>query len=311
MEHDHSDHGGDHHDRGLQFDLATIAAGRASAPSDPAPGLDDLARRRIGRRRALTLLGAGAGAAVLAACGASASDAGSTASTTSSGGTSSGGTSSGSTSSSGSAEAEVPEETAGPYPGDGSNGPDVLATSGVVRSDIRSSFGSMSGTAEGVPLTIRMRVTDLSEGGSALAGAAIYLWHCDREGRYSLYGDGVTDQNYLRGVQAADADGWLTFQSIYPAAYSGRWPHIHFEVYPSLADATNVANQIRTSQMALPEAPSRLVYATTGYDQSTANLDRTTLASDMVFSDGVDLQMADVTGDVSSGFTATLAIAVA
>ena len=39
------------------------------------------------------------------------------------------------------ADGEIPEETAGPYPGDGSNGPDVLAESGVVRSDITSSFG--------------------------------------------------------------------------------------------------------------------------------------------------------------------------
>lgn len=38
--------------------------------------------------------------------------------------------------------AEIPDETAGPYPGDGSNGPNVLAESGIVRSDITSSFGS-------------------------------------------------------------------------------------------------------------------------------------------------------------------------
>ena len=40
------------------------------------------------------------------------------------------------------AEGEIPEETAGPYPGDGSNGANVLTESGVVRSDITSSFGS-------------------------------------------------------------------------------------------------------------------------------------------------------------------------
>ena len=44
----------------------------------------------------------------------------------------------------------------------------------------------------------------------------------------------------------------MTFTSIYPAAYSGRWPHIHFEVYPSLADATT-ARAAATSQLALPE----------------------------------------------------------
>ena len=45
----------------------------------------------------------------------------------------------------------IPEETAGPYPGDGSNGPDVLTQDGVVRADIRSSFGGATGTASGVP----------------------------------------------------------------------------------------------------------------------------------------------------------------
>jgi hypothetical protein len=49
-----------------------------------------------------------------------------------------------------------PDETAGPYPGDGSNGPDVLEQSGIVRRDIRSSFEEYSGTAEGVPMTLEL-----------------------------------------------------------------------------------------------------------------------------------------------------------
>lgn len=35
--------------------------------------------------------------------------------------------------------------------------------------------------------------------GTALAGAAVYLWHCDRDGRYSLYSSGAENENYLRG----------------------------------------------------------------------------------------------------------------
>ena len=53
-----------------------------------------------------------------------------------------------------------PEETAGPFPGDGSNGVNILTESGVVRSDIRASFGSSTTVAEGVPLTIELTVTD-------------------------------------------------------------------------------------------------------------------------------------------------------
>ena len=186
----------------------------------------------------------------------------------------------------------------------------MLTESGIVRSDITSSFGTGSGTADGVPLTITMTVLDTANGATPLKGAAVYLWHCDREGRYSMYADGVTEENYLRGVQETAADGTVTFTSIYPAAYDGRWPHVHFEVYPSLDDATKASGKLRTSQLALPEEQSRLVYATDGYEASIGNLDRTSLQTDMVFSDGYSLQLATVTGDVTSGMTATLNVPV-
>jgi protocatechuate 3,4-dioxygenase beta subunit len=111
-------------------------------------------------------------------------------------------------------------------------------------------------------------------------------------------------------VQAAAADGTVTFTSIYPAAYSGRWPHIHFEVYPSLADATRASGKLRTSQVALPERPSRLVYATDGYDTSLGNLAQTSLATDNVFSDGWSLQLGTVTGDVDGGMAVALTVPV-
>src|SRR5438876_4078308 len=140
--------------------------------------------------------------------------------------------------------AVIPQETGGPFPGDGSNGPNVLAQSGIVRQDIRSSFGSSSTVAAGVPLTIDLTIQDAAKSCAPLSGAAVYLWHCDRNGAYSLYSNGVTGENYLRGVQAADSKGLVTFKSIFPACYSGRWPHIHFEVYPNLDAATDEANKI-------------------------------------------------------------------
>ena len=94
---------------------------------------------------------------------------------------------------------KIPEETAGPFPADGSNGPDVLSEAGVVRADIRPSFAGLSGMAPGVPLTVNLRLVDLQNGCAPAAGLAVYVWHCDREGRYSLYNRGVTEQNYLRG----------------------------------------------------------------------------------------------------------------
>ena len=199
----------------------------------------------------------------------------------------------------------IPQETAGPYPGDGSNGANVLTMAGVVRSDIRSSFGNSTTIAKGVPLTIRMNI---SRNGAPATGLAVYLWHCDIDGRYSMYSAGVTNENYLRGVQPIDSSGNVTFQSIFPAAYSGRWPHIHFEVYPSVATATTAANKVATSQLALPEDMCKLVYATSGYERSVSNLAQSSLSTDNVFSDGWTQELATATGTVAGGIVASLAL---
>lgn len=205
---------------------------------------------------------------------------------------------------------EVPDETGGPYPADGSNGVNVLDDSGIVRSDIRSSFGSSTTTAEGVPLTIQLTVRDASTG-DAMAGAAVYLWHCDRDGNYSLYSRGVEDENYLRGVQQLDANGTATFTSIYPACYSGRWPHIHFEVYADVDTAVANGPIVKTSQIALPKEANDAVYATSGYEQSVRNQSQVSLAGDNVFGDDGGIhQIASMSGSISAGYTAALTIGV-
>jgi protocatechuate 3,4-dioxygenase beta subunit len=215
-----------------------------------------------------------------------------------------------STQTSDTANGELPEETSGPYPGDGSHGANVLNQSGIVRRDITSSFGSSTTKAEGVPLSVTMTINDYANKKAALAGVAVYVWHCDREGRYSLYSEGLTGENYLRGVQETDGRGQVRFTTIFPACYSGRWPHIHFEVYPSLAKAANSANKIATSQMAMPEAACQAIYATSGYEQSLSNMSRVTLDTDNVFGDGYDLQIPTVTGDPSSGYQLNFSCAV-
>jgi protocatechuate 3,4-dioxygenase beta subunit len=273
------------HDLGLEYDLGTLQ-----------------------RRRFLGLF-AGAGLAVVAGCAAdNATDSttsGTTTTTTSSTPTASSSTTTGTVD-----VDAIPQETGGPYPGDGSNGPNVLTESGIVRSDITKSFGSASGTATGVPLTVELTILDADKD-TALAGAAVYLWHCDAEGRYSLYSDGVTNENYLRGVQAADSSGKVTFTTIFPAAYMGRWPHIHFEVYASLSEATAAGKISRTSQLALPKDVCNTVYATDGYDGSAQNMAQTSLENDNVFGDddGVH-QLATVTGSVQDGFVARLNVGV-
>ncbi|MCZ2817931.1 intradiol ring-cleavage dioxygenase [Modestobacter sp. VKM Ac-2984] len=261
-------------DQGLGFDLGTL----------------------LTRRRVLAFLGVGAAGVGLAACGGTSS--------TSSATSSASGTTAG-------ALTEIPDETAGPFPGDGSNGPDVLEQSGIVRSDIRSSFGEASGTAAGVPMTLELTVRDLANGGVPFAGVAVYVWHCDRDGRYSMYSDGVTDQNYLRGVQIADATGTVSFTSIVPACYPGRWPHVHFEVYPDQASITDATTTLATSQVALPEDVCDAAYATAGYSESVRTLAQISLTSDNVFGeDGGASQLATASGDASRGWTVSLPVGV-
>ena len=187
----------------------------------------------------------------------------------------------------------------------------MLEQSGIVGSDIRSSFGRSSGTAEGVPMTLELVVSDLANGGTPFEGVAVYVWHCDRDGRYSMYSAGITDQNYLRGVQIADAEGRVTFTSIVPACYPGRWPHVHVEVYPDQGSVTDAGSAIATSQIALPEGLCRTVYAQAGYEASLATLAQVSLDEDNVFGDdGGAGQLATVTGDVGTGYTVSLAVGI-
>lgn len=204
---------------------------------------------------------------------------------------------------------KIPEETGGPYPGDGTNGANALVLSGIVRSDITSSIAGATGVAEGVALSVTLTVVD-SATCEPLVGHAVYIWHCDREGNYSMYSQAVVNENYLRGVQVTDATGQVTFTTIFPACYSGRWPHIHFEVYPTLAAATSGTGRVATSQLALPKAICDAVFATTGYSASVTNLSRVSLATDMVFSDGATLEIPAMAGSVAAGYTAGLTVAV-
>lgn len=276
----HDDHGD-----GLHDDLALLA-GRATQGStlDPA--------QLASRRDALRLFGGVGAATLLGTLGACASSSSSTASAKT-------------------PSAEVPDETAGPYPGDGSNGPNVLDDSGIVRRDIRRSFGSSTTRATGTLLRVNLTVTDASEDYAPLAGAAVYLWHCDRQGRYSIYSSGVEDENYLRGIQPTDEDGTATFTTIFPGCYAGRWPHIHFEVYSSVAKAVDSGPIVKTSQIALPKATCSKVYAQSSYASSRRNLSSVSLSTDNVFRDDKAIhQLATITGSVKKGYVANLTIGV-
>ncbi|RAJ89885.1 protocatechuate 3,4-dioxygenase beta subunit [Larkinella arboricola] len=184
-------------------------------------------------------------------------------------------------------------ETAGPFP--------TKSPSGLVINDITS---DRTGTKLSVTLTIQ----NLNSSCEGLAGALVDIWHCDAAGNYSEYGgSGMQSTNYttvhfLRGRQTTDANGRVTFTSIYPGWYSGRAPHIHVHVYNASGKSLLV------TQIAFPEAISKVVYAQ-GVYASHGQAD-TTNARDNIFRDGVSTEMSTVTGSVSAGYELTHAIVV-
>ena len=296
--------------------------------------LERIAGQMLARRRALALLASAGTSALLAACGgddgtASTSSSGSTSgsSSSSTGSTTDSSTDSSSTddtssSSSSSSCIADPTETNGPYPADGTNTAsgstsNVLTNSGVIRSDIRSSFIGSTTTAQGIQLDLELQLVDVNNGCAAIEGAAIYIWHCDVDGKYSLYSSGVTTESYLRGVQVTDSEGKVTFTTIYPACYSGRWPHIHFEIFlDGLTSASTGRTADLISQLAMPAATNTEVFTgDSRYTASIANYNSSSLSSDNVFGDNTSAQVAQMTpslsGSLTAGYSATALIGIA
>ncbi len=211
----------------------------------------------------------------------------------------------------------LPWETAGPYPADGSNRREgqvvnALTEQGVIRQDLRPSFGTLTTVADGVQLDLELTLID-ANGCTPLPGHAIYIWHCDTTGLYSLYD--TPEANYLRGVGVSDAEGKVKLTTIFPGCYDGRWPHIHFEVLETVEKAVSGEASLLTAQIALPQAESAAVYAADArYSNGTANLGRISLDRDMVFRDNTESQIIQqtlaLTGDVSTGFSGTVTIPI-
>ena len=266
------------------------------------------------RRLALSALSA-AGLTSLLGCGGSGSDTEADATDTTTTTATGSGSGTGTTTGAGANCSVAPDETAGPYPADGStasnNSYNVLALSGIVRSDIRSAIGS-STQVGGVPLTITITLTNASASCAPLSGYAIYLWHCTQDGNYSVYTTSNIADNHLRGVQATDANGTVTFTTVVPGCYAGRMPHMHLEVYPSLAAASNARNAIKTTQLAFPTAVLSSIYnANAGYSASVRNLASMSFATDNVFSDGTDLEMTTVQASSDGGYAASITLSIA
>ena len=211
-----------------------------------------------------------------------------------------------------------PTETEGPFPGDGSNNAhgtlaNVLKSSGIVRRDMRTNIAKTAIAAEGQAFDLEITLVNVRQACAPLAGHAIYLWHCDALGRYSIYD--LPNASYLRAVGVTDSAGNAAFTTIFPGCYPGRYPHIHFEVYMSLERATSYKNRLLTSQMAMPADACRTIYAASKrYGTSAANFTSVSVERDDVFTDSTPRQIAAqtpmVTGGASGGYKGVLTIGI-
>lgn len=190
-------------------------------------------------------------------------------------------------------------ETEGPFP--------TITPTNFVRTNI-------VGSRTGVAFTINITINNINANCAALQGALVDIWHCDKDGYYSQYGGtsmqtvNYTSETFLRGRQVTDANGLVSFTSIFPGWYQSRATHIHVHIYNS------AGTSLLITQIAFPEGTNSavvLVNAATAYGYTKGMTGYTYNATDNVFSDGVTNEMSTVSGSVSGGFTLNHTIYVA
>jgi len=278
------------------------------APAGPGSTADGTASRRA----TLRLFGLAGLGLVAGACSSGTEAAPSSPSSSSTVGATSTSTTAATTSTAAGTCVATPTETGGPFPADGTNDngrgqtANLLDDEGIIRGDIRS---DLDGTdpQEGVPFTLKMKVRNASC--APVAGAAVYVWHCNKEGEYSQYdspmlGGDFSAHSWLRGAQLTDAEGDVAFTTILPGRYTGRAFHFHFEVYTD----RSFAERLLTSQLAGDDDQVEQLYRDAGY--ATALRNRTLNGTDGEFRDGVSEQTLTITGDVKAGLEGSVAVTV-
>ncbi len=87
----------------------------------------------------------------------------------------------------------------------------------------------------GLPTRLAFRIVN-ADTCLPMEGATVEIWHTNRDGNYSALSgmcssDSTTlSQNFGRGIQVSNADGWVYFDSVFPGWYSGRVTHMHLQV---------------------------------------------------------------------------------
>ena len=222
--------------------------------------------REIDRRRALGLLGAGLGAAVVVACGGS--DGGDEASPGSDDSPASTGDAGSGTTAPTAATAPGAAVTPEMFAGAASCAVTPSGTEGPFYIDVDSIRADIREDREGARLRLAARVVD-SDGCTPIKDALFDVWHCDAGGLYSGFeaasrgrgGAGSSDASrYLRGAQITNADGIAELTTVYPGWYRGRTVHIHAKVLISNRD-------VLTTQLYFDDALTDSVYRAAPYNR--------------------------------------------
>jgi protocatechuate 3,4-dioxygenase beta subunit len=190
----------------------------------------------------------------------------------------------------------MPTETEGPFP--------THVPASYQRVDIRDG-------RTGYRMDLKLTVVSAAAGCTGLAGAIVDIWHCDAEGNYSEYGGTQmqstnytgTAYHFLRGRQVANANGVVSFTSIFPGWYTSRATHIHVHVYNA------AGTSLLVTQISFPEGTGTALVAVNGYAKGLSGY--TYNRADNVFSDdSTNLEVATVTGSTTRGFVLTKKITV-
>jgi protocatechuate 3,4-dioxygenase beta subunit len=223
------------------------------------------------------------------------------------------------TSSSSSSCESATNVTRGPYFVDNQSDPNIaddnVDTSIPERSDIRTDTKGSSGTQSGLPLYLNINVGSYSSSGcSAIANAQIHLWHCNAQGVYSDVqassndnDANLTGENFLRGYQYTDANGKVSFTTIYPGWYSGRAVHIHVKV--RIFDSSGNITTEATTQLFFDDSITDGVYAANSEYNRSSSRDILN-ANDSIYASENPALLVSLTGSSSTGYTGSISIGV-
>jgi protocatechuate 3,4-dioxygenase beta subunit len=115
----------------------------------------------------------------------------------------------------------------------------------LFRQDIRGRFNQQAEPGTEMQLHLRILNSTADCHNTPVAGVDVYVWHTDAQGYYSGFGEPGEQQpdvpyagrpgrddldsslRFCRGAGVTDANGVVSFRSIFPGWYNGRDVHIH------------------------------------------------------------------------------------